>query len=149
MKTKRAVLLLLAIVLVAAACSPAPSTSANPDAAVATPLAGTPGTYQTLSVDELANILANQPDAYTILNVHIPYAGEIAGTDANVPYIDLDALMAALPDKNAPVILYCRSGNMSEQAAHDLLAQGYTQVWDVSGGMAAWQASGRDLIDTQ
>ena len=149
MKTKRAVLLLIAFVFVAGACSPAQSTSDNSDTAAVDPPAGTPGAYQTLSVDELADILANQPHAYTILNVHIPYAGEIAGTDANAPYYDLDALMAALPDKNAPVILYCRSGNMSEQAAHDLLAQGYTQVWDVSGGMAAWQASGRDLIDTQ
>lgn len=149
MNLKFVSLLLLALVFVAAACSPTPSTGGNADSAAVTSLAGTPGTYQTLSVDELADILASQPDTYTILNVHIPYAGEIAGTDANVPYNDLEALVAALPDKDAPVILYCRSGNMSEQAAHDLLAQGYTQVWDVSGGMAAWQASGRDLIDTQ
>jgi len=45
------------------------------------------------------------------------------------------------------VILYCRSGNMSEQASRALVEQGYTQVWDVPGGMVAWQNSGRKLID--
>ena len=68
-------------------------------------------------------------------------------TDAFVPYDDLDALTAALPDKNAPIILYCRSGRMSEEASLALLDLGYTQLWDVPGGMNAWQASGRDLID--
>ena len=80
--------------------------------------------------------------------MHIPYAGEVPNTDANVPYNDLDALMAALPDKDAPIVLYCRSGNMSQQASEALLAEGYTQVWDVPGGMNAWQGINRELIDT-
>jgi len=105
------------------------------------------GEYQTLGIDEFANIVENRADEYLIINVHIPYAGEVSNTDANVPYNDLDALTAAIPGKDTPVILYCRSGNMSEQAAHALIEQGYTQVWDVPGGMVAWQASGRELLD--
>jgi rhodanese-related sulfurtransferase len=34
---------------------------------------------------------------------------------------------------------------MSEQASQALLELGYTQVWDVPGGMNAWQDSGRVL----
>jgi rhodanese-related sulfurtransferase len=105
------------------------------------------GTYQTLTIDAFANILANSSDVYSVLNVHIPYEGEIDGTDASVPYNDIEALAAALPDKNSPIILYCRSGNMSEQAAHTLLELGYTQVWDVPGGMNAWRESRRELIN--
>jgi rhodanese-related sulfurtransferase len=105
------------------------------------------GEYQTLPIDEFADIVENRPDEYLIINVHIPYAGEVANTDANIPYNDLDALISAIPDKNTPVILYCRSGNMSRQASVALIQQGYTQVWDVPGGMIAWQASGRELID--
>lgn len=105
------------------------------------------GIYQTLSIEAFAEILANNAEDYTIINVHIPYAGEIEGTDANIAFNDLEALMAALPDRNSPVILYCRSGNMSEQASRALLERGYTQVWDVPGGMNAWQASGRELVD--
>ncbi len=106
-----------------------------------------PGEYQTLSIDEFADIVENRADEYQIINVHIPYAGDVANTDANIPYNDLDALTAAIPTKNMPVILYCRSGNMSEQASRALVEQGYTQIWDVPGGMVAWQSSGRELVD--
>ncbi len=105
------------------------------------------GEYQTLSIDEFADIVENRADEYLNINTHIPYAGEVANTDANIPYNDLDTLMAAIPSKDTPVILYCRSGNMSQQAAHALIEQGYTQVWDVPGGMVAWQESGRALLN--
>lgn len=133
---------MLAIV---AACRPANTSSV--ETAITPPNQATAGVYQTLTIDTFADILTTDPDDYTILNVHIPYAGEIEGTDANVAYNDIEALMAALPDKNAPIILYCRSGNMSEQASHALLELGYTQVWDVPGGMNAWRESGRELIN--
>lgn len=136
----------IAVTLVTvAACRPANTSS---EEAVTTPPAqAATGVYQTLTIDGFADILAANPEDYTILNVHIPYAGEIEGTNANVPYNDIEALTAALPDKAAPIILYCRSGNMSEQASHALLELGYTQVWDVPGGMNAWRESGRELIN--
>ncbi len=123
------------------------STSQGTVGITATPQTTTSANYRTLTVDAFADILTTQKDKYTIVNVHIPYEGEIQGTDAKVPYNDVNALMAALPDKNAPIILYCRSGRMSEIASNALRDRGYTQVWDLSGGMIAWQASGRTLID--
>jgi len=45
--------------------------------------------YQTLSIDQFANIIANQSAQYTIVNVHIPYEGEIAETDLTIPYNDI------------------------------------------------------------
>jgi rhodanese-related sulfurtransferase len=105
------------------------------------------GEYQTLTIDEFANIVETRADEYLIINTHIPYAGEVKNTDANIPYNDLNALMAAIPSKDTPVILYCRSGNMSQQASRALIEQGYTHVWDAPGGMIAWQESGRDLLD--
>jgi rhodanese-related sulfurtransferase len=105
------------------------------------------GEYRTLSIDEFADIVENRANEYQIINVHIPYAGEVENTDANIPYHDLDALTAAIPSKDTPVILYCRSGNMSEQASRALVEQGYTQIWDVPGGMAALQTSGRELVN--
>lgn len=145
MQKRIRVFMLVVTLATVAACRPANTSS---DETATTPTAQTTtGVYQTLSIDAFAEIIANNSEAYTILNVHIPYAGEIEGTDANVPYNDLEALMAALPDKNAPIILYCRSGNMSEQASHALLELGYTQVWDVPGGMNAWRESGRELMN--
>jgi len=98
-----------------------------------------------MSIDEFASAL-DQPDIYTVINVHIPYEGEVPNTDSNVPYNDVDALMAALPDRNAPIILYCRSGRMSEEASRVLVGLGYTNVIDVPGGMNAWTTSGRELL---
>ncbi len=44
---------------------------------------------------------------------------------------------AALPDKDQLILVYCRSGNRSAQAARKLAALGYTDVVDF-GGINAW-----------
>ncbi len=138
-------LLVVLIAISASACSSTntPSPTATPDESAQT------AAYQTMSIDELADVMADTTRSYTVVNVHIPYEGEIEGTDYNIAYNNVDALTSALPDKNAPIILYCRSGNMSEQATRDLVELGYTQVYDVPGGMGAWQSSGRTLVDNQ
>ncbi len=119
--------------------SPEPSTKA---AEVSVPEA-----YHPLKIDAFADILAKNKREYTIVDVHIPYEGEIEGTDLKIPYNDLNALMRALPNKDAKIILYCRSGRMSEIASRALIDKGYAQVYDVQGGMSAWQASGRTLVE--
>ncbi|MEA5011467.1 MAG: rhodanese-like domain-containing protein [Angelakisella sp.] len=42
-----------------------------------------------------------------------------------------------LPDKDATILIYCRSGNRSRQAAEKLLAMGYTNIYDF-GGIRDW-----------
>lgn len=44
---------------------------------------------------------------------------------------------ALLPDLNAEILVYCRSGNRSAQATRKLLAMGYTNVYDF-GGIIDW-----------
>jgi rhodanese-related sulfurtransferase len=141
-------ILLWALVLTACADS-AENEREQPATSVGTPtVAAAPETaeYRTLSIDEFADILANQADDYIVVNVHIPYEGEVEGTDTHVPYNEIDALTSALPEKTAAIILYCRSGRMSEEASRALVDLGYTQVWDVPGGMNAWQLSGREVL---
>ena len=43
----------------------------------------------------------------------------------------------ALPDRNAVLLVYCRSGNRSKTASETLLGLGYTQVYDF-GGIIDW-----------
>lgn len=141
-------IVLTVLVLSVSACSVSNPTLSQTTSSPTNP-SSTQNTYRTLTIDEFAEIITDEPDQYTIVNVHIPYEGEVAETDLHIAYNDIEALTSALPDKNAPIILYCRSGRMSEEASLALTELGYTQVWDVPGGMNAWRESGRELLYTE
>ena len=80
-----------------------------------------------------------------VINVHVPYEGELAGTDAFIPYDKIKGDPRLPADKNTEILLYCRSGRMSEEAAVDLHEEGYTNIAHLEGGMKAWEASGRKI----
>lgn len=103
------------------------------------------GTYTLVSVTGLARMLEQK--AFTLINVHVPYDGEIQGTDLFIPFDRIEAEAARLPgDRRARLVVYCRSGAMSAVAARALVALGYTDVWDVEGGMRAWVRAGHVLV---
>lgn len=55
-----------------------------------------------------------------------------------MPYTDIPAVAEAqLPDKDALILVYCRSGRRSAIAAQSLVDLGYTQVKDF-GGINDW-----------
>jgi rhodanese-related sulfurtransferase len=110
-----------------------------------TPIATRAATWTDVSPNQLADMLGHKD--FTLVNVKTPYIGEIDGTDLYIPYDQLTARAAELPaDKTARVLVYCRSGVQSAQAAQTLLDLGFANVWNLDGGMNAWTASGRTLI---
>ena len=48
----------------------------------------------------------------------------------------------AIPDKHAPIVLYCGGGFRSALAADNLQKMGYTSVISMDGGMRAWREAG-------
>jgi rhodanese-related sulfurtransferase len=52
----------------------------------------------------------------------------------------------ALLKKNEPVFVYCAVGGRSARAACLLEEQGFTQIFDLQGGIKAWQNSGKKII---
>jgi rhodanese-related sulfurtransferase len=47
-----------------------------------------------------------------------------------------------IPDKDAPIVLYCGGGFRSALAADNLQRMGYTNVISMDGGMRAWREAG-------
>lgn len=80
-----------------------------------------------------------------VVNVHVPYEGHIAGTDAFVPFDSIESWADLPEDRTTPIAVYCRSGTMSAIAAESLVGLGYSNVVDLAGGMNAWGAVGRQL----
>jgi len=100
-----------------------------------------PSAYQSIFPDQLSALL--QRKDFLLVNVHIPYAGQVEGTDFFVPYTDVETKVpATLPDRQAKIVLYCQTGRMSAIAAEALVRMGYTNVVNLDGGMVAWERAG-------
>ena len=102
------------------------------------------GSYKNVAPKELNTMLKDKD--FVFVNVHIPFAGNIDGTDLSIAYDQIEQNLSQLPaDKDARIVLYCRSGHMSQIAAEKLVALGYTDVWNLNGGMVDWEKEGFEL----
>jgi rhodanese-related sulfurtransferase len=99
------------------------------------------GSYRDVSVSELQAMLEDKD--FVFVNVHIPFEGDIPNTDLSIPYNEIEAHLDELPaEKNAKIVLYCRSDRMSNIAAEKLVSLGYTNIWNLEGGFNAWENEG-------
>jgi molybdopterin/thiamine biosynthesis adenylyltransferase/rhodanese-related sulfurtransferase len=92
-----------------------------------------------------AEVSALPPGNATIVDVreaseweqgHLPDALHISKS-----YVE-QQIEGAIPDRDAPVVLYCAGGVRSLFAAQSLEQLGYTNVASMSGGFPAWQSAG-------
>jgi thioredoxin 1 len=58
---------------------------------------------------------------------------------------EFDTQIASL-DKTKPVYVYCLSGGRSKTAAKTMIKQGFTQVYNLDGGIMAWRAEAKNLV---
>ena len=65
--------------------------------------------------------------------------GTISGA-RHIPLAQLPTLLADVP-RDRPIIVYCAGGYRSSIAASLLLRHGFTQVSEIAGGIAAWEAA--------
>ena len=104
-----------------------------------------PATLGELSPQQLHAALANKD--FLLIDVHYPNAGSILGTDARIAYDDIPALVAFIgPDLDTKVVLTCLMGGMSRSAGNALVALGYRNISELTGGMNAWTAAGYSLV---
>ena len=97
-------------------------------------------TYRQISMDETVTMMA-QEAGYIILDVrradefaagHIPGAINVANESIGTDEIP------ELPDKNQLIMVYCRSGRRSKEAAEKLVKLGYTNIVEF-GGILDWK----------
>jgi rhodanese-related sulfurtransferase len=104
--------------------------------------------YRNISVGEFVTMM-DQKD-FVLINVHIPYGGEIPKTDLLIPFNAIEQQKSELPaNKDAKIVVYCRTGPMGHVAAEKMVSMGYTGVIHFKGGMKAWKKAGRPLLFKQ
>ncbi len=103
------------------------------------------GSYTSVPPARLMEML--EAKDFVLVNVHVPYEGEIQGTDLFIPYDQVASQVGKLPAaKDAKIFVYCRSGRMSTIAATTFVGLGYTNVWELDGAMIAWEKAGYQLV---
>ena len=102
------------------------------------------GSYKEISVNELVSMMEKKD--FTLVNVHIPFEGDLPKTDLSLAYDTIGQNLDQLGgDQNAKIVLYCKSDRMSTIAAEELVKLGYTNIWNLDGGMVAWEQAGQSI----
>lgn len=111
---------------------------------MAGPLHAQPGLVKTLSTADFKRILAQTPSRI-LLDVRTDaevVQGVITGA-RQLDYLNPDfPQQIAKLDKSIPVFVYCAVGGRSGKAIKLLSAQGFNTVYNLEGGMKAWQTAG-------
>jgi len=101
--------------------------------------------FELTSATDAQELLAEPPAGLVVLDVRTPLEfaeGHIADA-ANVDFYEpsfgaeLDAL-----NKDTPYFVYCRSGNRSAQTVQTMRDLGFTQVYELEGGILTWLDAG-------
>lgn len=116
---------LIALVLMASACSEGQSQSAN------------------LNANAFSDKIKQTPDA-NVVDVRTPeeYAKGHLADARNIDWRNANfSNQITLLDKSKPVFVYCLSGGRSASAAAKMREMGFKQVYELDGGIMKWRAA--------
>jgi len=98
-------------------------------------------TFRQVDIDEGLRLAAA---GHVLVDVREPFewdAGHVAGA-VHIPLGKLPESLSQLPDRDAGILLHCRSGARSGRAAAYLVAQGYTNVANLDALISDWKPRG-------
>ena len=91
----------------------------------------------------------DNPSAIQVIDVRTPAefnSGHIEhAKNININDAQFEAQIAAL-DKSKPVLVYCAVGGRSARAANLIKSQGFPAVYDLDGGIGAWNKEGLPIV---
>lgn len=73
------------------------------------------------------------------------------GIIAGARHIALQQLPGRMEEleRSRPIVIYCQSGARSMHAGNFLVAEGWQDVYNLTGGLGAWLARGLTLVPPQ
>ena len=133
------------IAVFAAAMAVFTACAAQPSPQAATPApseVGAQSVYQTIGAEE-AKRMMDGSDSFVLVDVRTKEEYQEAHIEGAVllPNEEIETSAAGvLTDKSATILVYCRSGRRSAEAAKKLADMGYTAIYDF-GGIIDWPYS--------
>jgi len=108
--------------------------------ATAPAAAARPPVLHNMTPGELADRLRHGDDV-EVIDVREPYEWRIARIHGArlIPLSHVPSASADLP-RERDIVVYCHHGHRSRTAGQILLAQGFSRVWNLTGGIARWSA---------
>lgn len=83
-------------------------------------------------------------ERYQVVDIREPeeWADGVLPGALRLPLFKLASLAPLYLERDQPVLLYCRSGNRSQEGLKTLQSLGYPKVWHLEGGIKAWCEAG-------
>lgn len=105
--------------------------------------AATDATYETVDVQTAYDALSSSADAQ-IVDVREPVEWAETGIPEGAVLIPLGDLESGASElaTDQPVYVICRTGNRSQTGSDILVGLGFSQVYNVDGGITAWLDAG-------
>lgn len=138
---------ILMLALAAAGCSSqetGSSTGTETPATMASASGGEGSGWVTVDVQTAYDALSANEEAQ-LVDVREPAEWAETGVPQGavlIPLGDLGSRAAAELATDRPVYVICRSGNRSQTGSDLLVGLGFAEVYNVDGGITAWQAAG-------
>ena len=119
-----------------------------------------------IQAEEVSDVVADQEVISQLsseeFEKHVSAVGDVQLVDVRTPEEVADGTIAGsmhfdfyaedfkeqlkVLDKDIPVYVFCRSGRRSADTAAMLEEMGFTRIYDLDGGVTAWQETGRLLV---
>lgn len=95
--------------------------------------------YVDVDMKEAKEMIAENEIVLLDVRSSLEYSHGHIENAVNLDVEQIDTIETVIPNKNAAILVYCQSGNRSKIASTKLIEMGYTKVYNMVGGVAAYE----------